>query len=199
MPPSIVITEPVPRWKVWAQYSLRAGSLIVLCAVSFYAGIRYERQPRPDAPALTVASDADEAGQPDTSPAARPPAPAEPPPADPLAPLALEGLQIQTLDIVRARAVPGELAYEFVVSNDGRSYEGSFEFLVLGMQDGHAVQWTFPPDSQRAGGAYRLRVARYLKMTGKLQLPPGLRPQAVALSLREPSGVRASRGLVLPE
>lgn len=198
MPPSIVITEPVPRWKAWAQYSLKTGSLVLLCLLSFYAGIRYERQPQAGAALQGPAPAAEikDALEPQAvAPAATPVAPAE----DPLQARALEGLQIQSLDIARGRGQPGELTYEFVVANDGRSYEGNFEFLVLGVQDGRAVQWAFPPEGQRGSGAYRLRVARYLKMNGRIQLPPGLMPQAVALSLREPAGVRASRGVVLPE
>eukprot|EP01038_Epipyxis_sp_PR26KG_P000356 gene356-502_t len=47
MPPSIVITEPVARWKVWAQYSLKLGALLLLCVVSFYLGTLYESQRQP--------------------------------------------------------------------------------------------------------------------------------------------------------
>ncbi|MDE2616049.1 MAG: hypothetical protein KGL73_03380 [Burkholderiales bacterium] len=198
MPPSIVITEPVPRWKAWARYGLRAGFLVLLCAFSFYAGVRYERRPQAAASAITVASDVDEAGQAPALPIAQSSAPTVAP-ADTLAPLALDGLQIQSLDIAKTRAGPGELAYEFVVANEGRAYEGNFEFLVRGVQDGREVQWVFPPENQRSSGAYRLLVSRYLKMNGKIQLPMGLAPQAVALSLREPTGVRASRGVTLPE
>lgn len=199
MPPSIVITEPVPRWKVWAQHSLRTGALLLLSLLSFYAGMRYERLPQPTgaSQASALAGEPQQAApEPDATAATPSQAPAA---ADPLLARAIEGLQIQSLDVARDRSLPGELRYEFVVANDGRSYEGSFEFLVLGLQDGRAVQWVFPPEDQRASGAYRLRVARYLKMNGRIQLPSGLTPQAVALNLREPAGVRASRGLVLPE
>ncbi len=199
MPPSIVITEPVPRWKVWALYSLKVSALLLLCLLSFYAGMRFERQPQPGAALQTPAPSgaAREAAAQEPMPAAAPQA--EAPAADPLLPQALEGLQIQSLNVARDRGQPGELVYEFVVANEGRSFEGNFEFLVLGVQDGRTVQWVFPSESQRGNGTYRLRVARYLKMNGRIQLPPGLTPQAVALSLREPAGLRASRGLVLPQ
>ena len=44
-----------------------------------------------------------------------------------------------------------------------------------------------------------MRVASYVKTSGRIQLPPGLQPQAVVLHLQEPTGLRASRGMVLPE
>lgn len=201
MPPSIVITEPVPRWKAWAYHSLKAAALILLCALSFYAGIRYERKPQPGgvAQSSTVVSDAVDASSSGGAATVAPQIALAEPPADMLASLALEGLQIQSLEVSGGMAVPGELRYAFVVLNDGRLYEGSFELLVLGVQEGRAVQWVFPTESQQASGAYRLRVARYLKTEGKIQLPPGLVPQAVALSLREPAGVRARRGAVLAD
>lgn len=204
MPPSIVITEPVPRWKVWAQFSLKASALLLICLLSFYAGMRYERQPETGAALQSPVRSGAAGDAPDQEPmtVAAPAVPTQvpaAPAADPLLAQALEGLQIQSLNVARGRGLPGELGYEFVVANEGRPYEGNFEFLVLGVQDGRAVQWVFPPEGQRGSGAYRLRVNRYLKMSGKIQLPPGLTPQAVALTLREPAGVRASRGLVLPE
>lgn len=197
MPPSIVITEPVPRWKVWAQYSLKTGALLLLCVLSFYAGMRYERQPQAGAALQTPAPSGEAREVPDQEPVAAvaPQAPA----ADPLQAQALEGLQIQSLNVARDRGQPGDLVYEFVVANEGRAFEGNFEFLVQGVQDGRAVQWAFPSEGQRGSGAYRLRVARYLKMNGRIQLPPGLTPQTIALSLREPAGLRASRGVALPE
>lgn len=197
MPPSIVITEPVPRWKVWAQLTLRVGSLMLLCVVSFYAGMQYERHPRVDTVNPTAAaSEATRAAV----PLAREPAPQSAPQdmyAQVLESRALEGLQIQTLEVTRDAAAPGQLRYDFAIFNEGRPYEGSFEFVVLGLQDGRVVQWSFPSASAGAGSAYRLRVSRYLKMGGKIDLPPGLTPQALALRLREPRGIRASRGVEL--
>lgn len=201
MPPSIVITEPVPRWKAWALYTLKVGSLLLLCAASFYAGLRYERHfnagrvAEPQAPAP---AEADHVEAP-AAPAPQQQARAEPEPqGDWLAPRSLEGLQIQSLKVVADPAVPGLLRYEFEVLNEGRLYDGSFEFQVRGTQQGQATQWVFPTEAQRGRGIYRLRVARYLKSAGTIQLPPGLAPQAIALSLNEPAGVRASRGQALP-
>lgn len=204
MPPSIVITEPVPRWKALAQYTLKIGSLLLLGAAGFYAGMLYERRtPVAVAPQAPVESADVTQAQPLSAPvaAALPssgPAPVAVP-EDLLAPLSIEGLQIQSLRVVREAPASGQLRYAFEILNEGRVYEGSFEFVVLGVQEGRTLQWVFPTESLRGSGAYRLRVARYLKMDGKFELPVGLAPQAVALRLRESAGVRASRGQLLSE
>ncbi len=195
MPPSIVITEPVPRWKAWAYHSLRVGTLLMLCAASFYAGVRYARQAQPDETVQPAARDASEPVLPVVEGALTP---AQSPAEDPLAVRALEGLQIQSLNISGDPMAPGQLRYEFEVLNEGRLYEGSFELVVLGLEQGRQVQWVYPSEDLRGRGVFRLRVARYLKTAGTAQLPPGLTPQAVVLRLSEPAGVRASRGIALP-
>jgi hypothetical protein len=202
MPPSIVITEPVPRWKALALLTLRFGALLLLGTVSFYAGMRYERQTPPMAkiqraapptePAASNAGGAALQARPAPSVGAAPQAPAQPR-VEVTAPVALEGLQVQSLKLTADPAVAGQFRYEFEVLNDGRLYEGSFDFLVLGQQDGRVQQWSFPAEAQRGSGAYRLRVARYLKMEGRIQMPAGLQPQTIVLHLRETTGLRASR------
>jgi hypothetical protein len=199
MPPSIVITEPVPRWKAMAQLTLKFAALLLLGAVSFYAGMRYERQaPLVSKMQRTVPADVSASGPGGATVAARP-APAvaaatgAPARAESTAPLVIEGLQIQSLKLTPDPAGAGQFRYEFEVLNEGRLYEGSFDFLVLGQQDGRPQQWSFPAEAQRGSGAYRLRVARYLKMEGRLQLPSGLQAQTVVLHLRESTGLRASR------
>lgn len=205
MPPSIVITEPVARWKVWAQYSLKLGALVLLGAVSFYLGTLYERQrlPAPQRQAASATPPAEERVRVAPVPAAvkAVPAPAVAPPAPDawLATQSLEGLQVQTLEVGNDPAQAGRLRYAFEVFNEGRLYEGSYDFLIQGLQQGQPTQWTFPAEGQAAPGVFRLRVARYLKTTGTLQLPPGFTPQAMALRLKEPAGLRASRGLVLKD
>jgi len=192
MPPSIVITEPVPRWKAWARDLFYVAALLLLSGVSFYVGVQYQRLQHARAATQQVIAPSPRAAE----------IAQRPEPAEMLAalgvPRSIEGLQIQSLGIASDDTVPGQWRYEFVVGNEGRPYEGHFEFLVLGLQDGRPVQWVFPAQEQRVGAAFRLRIARYLKTAGQIQLPPGLTPQAVALRLHETSGVRASRGLVLP-
>lgn len=191
MPPSIVITEPVPRWKAWTRDLFYVVALLLLSGVSFYVGVQYQR--------LQYARDAAQrpvVAAPDAAATLQPPEPAEALAALAV-PRSLEGLQVQSLNVTRDDTVPGQWRYEFVVSNEGRPYDGHFEFVVLGQQEGRPAQWVFPAENQRASGPYRLRIARYLKTAGQLQLPPGLTPQAIALRLHETAGVRASRGLVL--
>ncbi len=204
MPPSIVITEPVARWKVWAQYSLKLGALLLLCALSFYLGTLYEGLRRSAPPPQLATAPAPERARvaPVSVPAAvNVPGPAAEAPArqDWLAVQSVEGLQIQTLEVSRDPAQAGRLRYAFEVLNEGRLYEGSYEFLLQGTQQGQSTQWTFPVEGQAGQGAFRLRVARYLKTTGTIQLPAGFTPQALALRLKEPAGLRASRGLALAE
>lgn len=194
MPPSIVITEPVPRWKAWARDLLYVAALLLLSGVSFYVGVQYQRLQQARTPAQQAAVSADAATT--LTPSATEPGPAL---AELAQPLSLDGLQVQSLNVTRDDTVPGQWRYEFVVNNEGRPYEGHFEFLVIGVQEGRPAQWTFPAENQRAGGPFRLRVARYLKTSGQIQLPSGLTPQSFALRLHEVSGVRASRGLVLTE
>lgn len=200
MPPSIVITEPVPRWRVWAQFLFKALLLSLFCAASFYAGMRYQAL-RPSAaaapPAVAAASSAD------SQPAAPSPealaATAAAPTEDLLAPRSVEGLQVQSLRVVRDGGDAGQLRYEFELVNGGRLFEGRYEFLFFGLQDGRPQQWVFPPEGQPTGGSFRMRVASYVKTSGRIQLPPGLQAQAVVLHLQEPAGLRASRGMALVE
>ncbi len=206
MPPSIVITEPVPRWKALAQYTLKIGSLLLLGAAGFYAGMLYERRTPaavvPHAPVESAPADVMQAQPLSVPVAATVSSPGPAPvavPEDPLAPLSIEGLQVQSLRVAREAPASGQLRYAFEILNEGRVYEGSFEFVVLGVQEGRTLQWVFPSEGLRGSGAYRLRVARYLRMEGKFELPAGLAPQAVALRLRESAGVRASRGQLLSD
>lgn len=192
MPPSIVITEPVPRWRVWALQLFKALVLLTLCAVSFYAGMRYQRQ-LPEGRALASPAAVAEA---------QPESPAQPQAAaqsatDLLAARSLDGLQVQSLRVVPDGAVPGQLLYEFELVNSGRLFEGTYEFLLMGVQDGRPQQWVFPAVDTPPPAAFRVRVANYVRITGKIQLPGGWQPQATVLSLSEKTGLRASRGLEL--
>ncbi len=201
MPPSIVITEPVPRWWAWGQRLLKIGALLLLSAASFYAGVAYQRQ-QPGTVVTQMTAPPPPPAVREPSPAPGVAAPAEvaaPAPDELLAPRSLEGLRIESLDITRDPGAPGQLRYEFVVANDGRLYEGGFEFLVLGEQAGSPTQWVFPAQEQRARGPFRMRVARYLKTGGVIPLPAGMQPRAIVLTLHEPAGVRASRGRVLAQ
>lgn len=196
MPPSIVITEPVPRWRVWAQFLFKSLLLLLLCAASFYAGMRYQ-QLRPAAPLSATPSPAEPVP-------ALPPTQAEAPPVaapaeDLLAPRSVDGLRVQSLKVVRDGSAAGQLLYEFELVNSGRLFEGRFEFLFFGLQDGRPQQWVFPPEGQPTGGRFRMRVASYVKTSGRIELPPGLQPQAVVVQLQEPTGLRASRGLAFAE
>ena len=193
MPPSIVITEPVPRWRAWAKGLLKGVVVILLCAASFYAGVNYGRTPQ-----TVIITDAGAAAPTQ----AETPAKAAPAPdalAEAVEARSIEGLEIQTLDVTVDHNVPAQLRYEFSVGNEGRLYEGNFELLVLGEREGQTTEWVYPPEAQRQDGAYRMRVGRYLKTGGSLQLPAGLVPRAVAVRLRESSGVRASRGVILSD
>jgi hypothetical protein len=196
MPPSIVITEPVPRWRVWAQFLLKALLLSLLCAASFYAGMRYQQlQPADTQTAAGFPAEPLPAAQPQEAEAA----PAAVPTEDLLAARSVEGLRVQSLRVMRDGSNAGQLLYEFELANGGRLFEGRYEFLFFGLQDGRPQQWVFPPEGQPTGGSFRMRVASYVKTSGRIQLPPGLQPQAVVLHLQEPAGLRASRGMVLPE
>ena len=196
MPPSIVITEPVPRWRVWAQFLLKALLLLLFCAASFYAGMRYQQLQ----PAGTQAVASAPAEPPPVAPSQEAvAAPAAVPTEDLLAARSVEGLRVQSLRVMRDGSNAGQLLYEFELANGGRLFEGRYEFLFFGLQDGRPQQWMFPPEGQPTGGSFRMRVASYVKTSGRIQLPPGLQPQAVVLQLQEPAGLRASRGVVLPE
>ena len=189
MPPSIVINEPVPRWKAIVQSSLRVTGVVLLCSGLFYAGMHFERYRQGLGRPAQAASSQPEQAQ---------PAPTNPEAAkqDVMAQRQVEGLDIQTLSVVRDSGTPGLLRYAFAISNEGRLYEGTLEFLVQGVQDGRPTVWTYPPEGQRASGKFQMRVGRYLKTEGSLQMPAGLVPEAVALRLRESSGsIRASRGV----
>ncbi|GEM_PF-2006731 len=195
MPPSIVITEPVPRWRVWAQFLLKAVLLSLFCAASFYAGMRYQQRQEGT---QTVTISAAES-KPTSASQGAVAAPAAVPFEDLLAARSVEGLQVQSLRVIRDGNNAGQLLYEFELANGGRLFEGRYEFLFFGLQDGRPQQWVFPPEGQPNGGSFRMRVASYVKTSGRIQLPSGLQPQAVVLQLQEPAGLRASRGVVLPE
>lgn len=200
MPPSIVITEPVPRWRVWAQFLFKALLLLLLCAASFYAGMRYQAL-RPSAaaakPPVAAASSAEP--QPASPSQEIVAATAGAPTEDLLTARSLEGLRVQSLRVMRDGGQAGQLLYEFELVNAGRLFEGRYEFQFFGLQDGRPQQWVFPPEGQPTGGSFRMRVASYVKTSGRIQLPPGLQAQAVVLQLQEPTGLRASRGLALAD
>jgi len=195
MPPSIVINEPLPRWKAMVLSGFRVAGLVLVCAALFYAGMLFERYRQRAAASTPVVvsaplpGDEQKAAQPErgTQAAATP---------DVMELRKLEGLDIQALQVVRDNTVPGQLRYEFTISNEGRLYEGTLEFLIAGTLEGRPTVWEYPPSGQRTGGNAQMRVGRYIKTEGRIQLPPGLVPEAVALRLREPSGsIRASRGV----
>jgi hypothetical protein len=200
MPPSIVITEPVPRWRVWAQFLFKALLLLLLCAASFYAGMRYQAL-RPLASAATppVVAASSVESQPAVSSQEALAAPSGAPTEDLLAARSIEGLRVQSLRVMRDGGNTGQLLYEFELVNGGRLFEGRYGFLFFGLQDGRPQQWVFPPEGQPSGGSFRMRVASYVKTSGRIQLPPGLQAQAVVLHLQESAGLRASRGLALAE
>ncbi len=210
MTPSIVITDPIPLWKAWARSVLKVGLVAVLCVVSFYAG-RYYHPAGSEGGELAYSTQLEVDGVPQAVTASSSvPAPVDKdkgkgiqrdadgtqPLADVLGSHSVEGLQIQTLQVARDGAVPGQLTYSFELVNNGRLYEGRYEFLVLGLKDGRPEQQVITSENA-SDPNYRLRVARYIKMDGKLMLPAGLQAQAVVLSLHEPEGVRASRGMEL--
>lgn len=199
--PTIVITEPLPRWQAWAQRALRLLGLLLACALSFLAGMYYQQERTPVRHADIVVQPSETAAEPaGKPPAAKQPAAAAVPRAQELLePRVVEGLSIQSLDVANDAAVPGQLRYQFTVLNEGRLYEGQMEFAVLGQLEGRQVLWTYPSAGERPEARYQMRVGRYIKSEGRLQLPPGLTPQVVVLRLREAGGVRASRGVQLPE
>lgn len=191
---NIVITEPVPLWLALLQLFLKGAVAALVGAACFYAGVLYERSHRNDGGAAVRTSaslPAAEAGDHQMAPV----------PEQMLLEVTearkVDGLDIQTLDVVADRAAPNQLRYEFSVLNEGRRYEGTLEVLVLGLQDGRPTQWIYPPQGQPENPAFRMRVGRYLKTTGTVTAPEGLTPQAVALRLRESTGIRASRGVIL--
>jgi hypothetical protein len=205
MTPSIVITDPIPLWKVWAKSFFKLSLVLVLCAVSFYAGryyqpgvlgsgeLAYSTQLEVDGVSQAVGGSEKSA----VSPAPQPrEADGTQPLADVLASHSLDGLQVQSLQVARNGAVPGQLSYTFELVNNGRLFEGRYEFLVLGLKDGRPEQQVITSENA-SDPNYRLRVARYFKMEGKLILPAGLQAQAVVISLHESTGVRASRGMEL--
>jgi hypothetical protein len=208
MTPSIIITDPIPLWKAWARSFLKLCFIVALCVASFYAGRYYEPEFSSDSDELrdTVQVEEDGVTKTITLPdkvqaAASQPLPREAdgtqPLADVLASHSEDGLQVQSLQVTRNGAVPGQLNFSFELVNNGRLYEGRYEFLVLGLKDGRPEQQIITSENA-SDPAYRLRVARYIKMEGKLMLPAGLQPQAVVLSLHEAGGgVRASRGVEL--
>lgn len=166
---------------------------MLLGAGCFYAGVLYERSHRGEAtPAARIsASPAVEAGDQQTATV----------PEQMLLEVTearrVDGLDIQTLEVIADRGAPNQLRYEFSVLNEGRRYEGTLEIVVLGLQDGRSTQWVYPPQGQPENPAFRMRVGRYLKTSGTVTAPEGMTPQAVALRLRESTGIRASRGVIL--
>jgi len=196
-PPTIVITEPLPRWQAWAQRVLRLLGLLLACALSFLGGMYYQQERTPVRHADIVVQPSEPAAA--ESAAKQPAAAAVPRAQELLEPRVVEGLTIQSLEVANDATAPGQLRYQFTVSNEGRLYEGQMEFAVLGQLEGRQVLWTFPSTGERPEARYQMRIGRYIKSEGRLQLPPGLTPQVVALRLRETGGVRASRGVQLPE
>lgn len=194
MPPSIVITEAMPRWKVWAWALLKALLVLLLCALSFYFGTQYRSGPTQEVSFLGTRVLADGVLQTPTPSAQQ--AEAQPL-VDVLASHSVEGLLVQALRVAREGSTG--VNYEFEIVNSGRLFEGRYELLVYGsMPDGRPEQQIFPAEGSSEAG-FRLRVARYLKSGGKFNLRSGLQPQAVVLSLHEPDGVRASRGQTFEE
>jgi hypothetical protein len=207
MTPSIVITDPIPLWKAWAKSFFKLGLVVALCALSFYVG-RYYQPGVSGSGELAYSTQLEVDGVPQAvvapdKPAAAATAAPQPREADGTQPLAdvlashsLDGLQVQSLQVARNGAAPGQLNYTFELVNNGRLFEGRYEFLVLGLKDGRPEQQVITSENA-SDPNYRLRVARYIKMEGKLILPAGLQAQAVVLSLHESTGVRASRGMEL--
>lgn len=198
MPPSIVITEAMPRWKVWAWALLKALLVLLLCALSFYFGTQYRSDSTQEVTFLGTRVLADGVLQtPAPASAQQSAQSAEAQPlVDVLASHSVEGLQVQALRIAREGQ---SVNYEFEIVNSGRLFEGRYELMVYGsMSDGRPEQQIFPAEGSSETG-FRLRVARYLKTGGKFNLRPGLQPQAVVLSLHEEGGVRASRGQTFEE
>lgn len=195
VPPSIVINEPLPRWKVIAWSGSRVAAVVLVCVALFYAGILFERfRQRVASQAVAPATQA--VSPPKTTPAQPEGKTAAAEKPDLMEVRKLEGLDVQALTVVRDSAVPAQLRYEFTISNEGRLYEGALEFLIQGFQDGRPTLWEYPPSGQRTGGKFQMRVGRYMKTDGTIQLPAGLEPEAVVVRLREASGtVRASRGV----
>lgn len=198
MPPSIVITEAMPRWKVWAWALLKALLVFLLCALSFYFGTQYRSGSTQEVSFLGTRVMADGVLQTPAPAAQQSPQQAEAQPlVDVLASHSVEGLQVQALRVAREGAAG--VNYEFEIVNTGRLFEGRYELLVYGsMPDGRPEQQIVPAEGSPDAG-FRLKVARYLKSGGKFNLRSGLQPQAVVLSLHEPGGVRASRGQTFEE
>ncbi len=190
---NIVITEPVPLWLALVQLVLKGVVLALLGALCFYAGVQYERGHRAEAGSAASLS-ANPAAEGADHPLATVP---EQMLLEVTEARRVDGLDIQTLEVVADRAAPNQLRYEFSVLNEGRRYEGTLEIVVLGLQDGRSTQWVYPPQGQPENPAFRMRVGRYLKTSGTFAVPQGLTPQAVALRLRESTGIRASRGVIL--
>lgn len=193
MPPSIVINEPLPRWKAIVLAGLKVATGVLVSSALFYAGIHYERyRQRAAGPAPVQAAEPNGTPVPQerTAPAATQ--------AELMETRKTEGLEIQTLQVVRDNAVRGQLRYDFAVANEGRLYEGALEFVISGSQEGRPTLWEYPGAGQRNDSRFQMRVGRYVKAEGKIQLPAGLQAEAVVLRLREPSGnIRASRAVVL--
>jgi hypothetical protein len=199
MPPSIVINEPLPRWKAFVLRGLKLTGVALVCATWFYAGIHYEQYRQKTGASAKASSPS--TGNADSSSLLSPPergAAAAPALPDLMETRKVEGLDIQALEIVRDSTVPGQLRYQFAVSNEGRLYEGTLEFLIQGTVDGRETVAVQPAAGQRVDGKFQMRVGRYVRTEGTIQVPAGMIPKAVAIRLREPSGnVRASRGVIL--
>lgn len=193
-PPTIVITEPLPRWKALVQRAFRVLGLLLACGLSFLAGVYYEQQRPRGTPSIAAQPVSGEA-----RPAAVVAAPALPRPQDLLEPRAVDGLSIQSLDIVADAGTPGQLRYQLTVANEGRLYEGQMEVAVLGQVDGRTQLWTHPSGTAGPDPKFQMRVGRYVKSEGRLQLPAGFTPQVIAVRLREGEQVRASRGMPWPQ
>lgn len=198
MPPSIVINEPLPRWKAIALRGLKLTGVVLVCAAWFYAGIHYEQYRQQRGASAKGSSSSPDNGDPSSPVSSRERGASAAAMPDLMETRKVEGLEIQALEIVRDSIVPGQLRYQFAVSNEGRLYEGTLEFLIQGTVEGRQTVAVQPATGQRVDSKFQMRVGRYVRTEGTIQAPTGMIPKAVALRLREPSGnIRASRGVIL--
>lgn len=199
MPPSIVINEPLPRWKAIVLRGLKLTGIVLVCAAWFYAGIHYEQyRQQAGASAKGLSSSPGNGAPPSQMSSQERGVSAAAATPDFMETRKVEGLDIQALEIVRDSAVPSQLRYQFAVSNEGRLYEGTLEFLIQGTVEGRETVAVQPAAGQHVDSKFQMRVGRYVRTEGTIQVPTGMIPKAVALRLREPSGnIRASRGVIL--
>lgn len=198
--PTIVITEWQPGWKRAAYGLTRGLGWAAVLGLAFLAGQQYEqtrmRWAQQDAASRTQIRSDGQAAQAAKAPPERTPAEVW---QEASKVQSLEGLEIQTLEVGPASTAAGPLRYQFEVVNNGRYYAGEMEFAVLGWRDGRQTIWTYPTEAQRGGGAFQLRIGRYLRSEGTVELPAGMKAEQVILRLRENGVIRASRVVRLGE